>query len=83
MQCQVLTDGEKYWTYHWELFNNSPRKPRHRMGPLEEAVLCFGPEAIEVESRLAWEILRVLVFPVPVQIHGQGKNSVVALGEGQ
>ncbi len=77
----VLSDlaGRLFFGQFWEVFNNSPRRPRHVMGPLTGATLCYGPDAVAEEIRRARAILGVEVVPVPVDFIGQGKMTEVAL----
>jgi hypothetical protein len=63
----------------WEILNESPRRPRMALVPIQKATLSAGMANARIEARRYREVLGVEFEPLPVEIIGQGKNARVQL----
>ena len=89
MSWYVLTTKDRLYAGQiWEVINNTPRRPRAALGPLESSLrwkptLCHGREWAHEECRRFQGILGMAVKPVSVTFVGLGQKTIVELFRGR
>jgi len=71
----VLAHNSQYFGLIWEIFNNSPRRPRSALVDLQHAQLSCNLGAARVEARRARGILGMEFRPVEIRFEGRGPET--------
>jgi len=83
MPWYALMHPTGYLGRQWEIFNNSPRRPRLGIVPLQKAELCTNLVNAREEARRAKGILGLDFVPVEVRIEVRGEESRIRMaGDG-